>query len=303
MSSLDFLQYLEQLRSPVLDSFFIGLSALGQEEAYLVVLVTVYLCVGHRFGFHLFVMFLLSAFSNSLLKDAFGTQRPYDMYQDQLEPLYKGSAGGPSFPSGHAQNATVVWGLIAIRQRSRLWYVAAPALAGGIGLSRLYLQVHWPADVLGGWAIGGALILLYLAALGAWQKSELKLTRLNGAVLIVVFSALMVFAGPGTDDVLHSAGTLLGAGIGFVLLDARGFSAQAPKLTQVLKVIIAVGVLLGLREGLTAALGESPLAQYSCYALMGFTGTCILPVLYSDYHAWRTRGDAPGTADAPPPER
>jgi membrane-associated phospholipid phosphatase len=67
----------------------------------------------------------------------------------------------PAFPSGHALSAATFYPLLA-RTLSREWprtrtlaWAAALAMAAYIGLGRLYLGVHWPSDVLGGWAIGG----------------------------------------------------------------------------------------------------------------------------------------------------
>ena len=289
MSSLDFLQSLEHLRSPVLNGIFGGLTMLGSEEAYLALLVAVYLCVGHRFGFHLFVMFLLSVFSNSILKEAVSTQRPFIMYPDELHPLHVGTAGGPAFPSGHAQDSTVVWGIIAVRQGTRGWVIAAVLLALGIGFSRVYLQVHWPADVLGGWGIGALLVLGYLVVIGAWQKSNRTLSAMQGALIIVVVSALVLILGAGMDAALRAGGTLLGAGVGFILLNARGYDPQAPWFTQVLKVVVAVAVLLGLRAGIKVIIGVTAPAVYARYAAMGFTGTYLLPVFFSSFHDERTR--------------
>ena len=69
-----------------------------------------------------------------------------------------------SFPSGHAMGSIVVYAMIAF-VLSRLYpalkwpvYALAAVLIALIGLSRIYLGVHWPSDVLGGFLAGGALL-------------------------------------------------------------------------------------------------------------------------------------------------
>lgn len=74
-----------------------------------------------------------------------------------------------SFPSGHAMSSTVVYGLIAVAMyqcsgwvRAHRWVLAAaPLLVGAIGITRIYLGVHWMTDVLAGWAFGA----IYVAVL------------------------------------------------------------------------------------------------------------------------------------------
>jgi undecaprenyl-diphosphatase len=75
-------------------------------------------------------------------------------------------AHGTIFPSGHAANAVVTWGLMAwlARGNRRWWGVAAGLLAVSIGLTTIYLGTHWVSDVLAGWAAGG-LVLLAVPAL------------------------------------------------------------------------------------------------------------------------------------------
>lgn len=83
-----------------------------------------------------------------------------------------------SFPSGHSVMAPVVYFTLAIiladtemRRPARIMLVAgAVALVISVGVSRVYLGVHWPTDVLGGWTLGSAI------ALGAWFALRL-LTR------------------------------------------------------------------------------------------------------------------------------
>lgn len=77
-----------------------------------------------------------------------------------------------SFPSGHAMVSLICYGLLAWMltdwyPRSRPWIVVGYALwVGAIGFSRVYLGVHWPSDVLGGYAIGGCWLALCIGLLG-----------------------------------------------------------------------------------------------------------------------------------------
>ncbi|MCB1343596.1 MAG: phosphatase PAP2 family protein [Pseudooceanicola sp.] len=73
-----------------------------------------------------------------------------------------------SFPSGHTLMATVTWLTLAVMlargeesHRLRAFYIAAAALISVlVGVSRVYLGVHWPSDVLAGWSLGSAWALL-----------------------------------------------------------------------------------------------------------------------------------------------
>jgi membrane-associated phospholipid phosphatase len=110
----------------------------------------------------------------------------------RLGPLQLGAAAihsgastvfsdGTIFPSGHAANAVMTWGLMAwlARRHRAAWGVAAGMVAVSIGLTTIYLGTHWVSDVLAGWAAGG-LVLLMVPALA--PKVD-RLTRIAGAVL------------------------------------------------------------------------------------------------------------------------
>lgn len=72
-----------------------------------------------------------------------------------------------SFPSGHALSSIVIYGLLAFilaeayPNRKRIIYIITGVLVFLIGLSRVYIGVHWPTDVLGGWFVG-AIIFCFM---------------------------------------------------------------------------------------------------------------------------------------------
>ncbi|HYJ53851.1 MAG TPA: phosphatase PAP2 family protein [Allosphingosinicella sp.] len=87
----------------------------------------------------------------------------YDRPRPTLVP-HLVDAGSASFPSGHAADSAIVYLTIAallartVPERALRLYilVVAGSLVLLIGISRVYLGVHWPSDVVGGWAFGAA---------------------------------------------------------------------------------------------------------------------------------------------------
>ncbi len=105
-----------------------------------------------------------------VLKGAIARDRPPEEYR-LVHAAYH------SMPSGHAMMSAIVFGLIAVGLfRSSAWIrehpdvlLVAPVLSLLIGLSRVYLGVHWLTDVLAGWAIGAVwlAVVASVARLGA----------------------------------------------------------------------------------------------------------------------------------------
>jgi undecaprenyl-diphosphatase len=102
----------------------------------------------------LVIVLLMGVVINILLKSIIQRVRP------AMSPLV--GAAGYSFPSGHAMNATVFYASLAYlalrftarRRASLLIAAACAAVVLAVGFSRVYLGVHYPADVLAGYAVG-----------------------------------------------------------------------------------------------------------------------------------------------------
>jgi undecaprenyl-diphosphatase len=84
--------------------------------------------------------------------------------------------GSSSFPSGHAMAGATFYPLLAWSlshfhpSLKRVWWTLGIALGLYIGFGRLYLGVHWPSDVMAGWAIGAGQTMAGLAALARRER-------------------------------------------------------------------------------------------------------------------------------------
>lgn len=107
-------------------------------------------------------------------------------------------------PSGHSQDAASIWGTIAVSQKKRWVTWIALLLIFLIGVSRIYLGVHFLHDVLAGWLIGGLILWGYLSIekkLAAWlYVKKLSVQILLAFTLSVVLIGLGLLARALVND-------------------------------------------------------------------------------------------------------
>lgn len=151
------LQRFHQAASPGLDTLMLTITRLGNPETVVPVgLVLLGTLIVHKARSEAWIVAATgmgAILLNTALKPLFGRHRP-DLYPQLIHDK------SFSFPSGHSLGTTVLYGMIAYllaRQYPQfaLWiYLLAIILAIAVGCSRLYLDLHWPTDVLAGWSIG-----------------------------------------------------------------------------------------------------------------------------------------------------
>jgi membrane-associated phospholipid phosphatase len=163
---------------PVFTSAMRVISRIGSPLGWWVVLTPVFGWLLYRrlprLAAFLAVTALGSSLLNSLVKATVDRARPH-----LPDPV--SAAHGTSFPSGHAQAATVGCGILlliflpVVPRARRVWlYVAAVLVVAIIGFSRIALGVHYLSDVLGAVVIGTAWLLAMTAAFSAWRREEHK---------------------------------------------------------------------------------------------------------------------------------
>jgi membrane-associated phospholipid phosphatase len=188
---IQWMQSLGTWLEPIMQVF----TFLGTEDFYLIILPIFVWWVDIRLGIRIGMGLLLSAIINTILKVLFGMPRPY-WVSDEIRAFSSETSYG--LPSGHAQNAIVLWGLIAAW--SKKWWLRAAmvALIVMITVSRNYLGVHFPSDSIAGLLAGGLILWAFLR----FEKPILKrVSKLNtsGKIMVVsVVSLLLLVVGLGS---------------------------------------------------------------------------------------------------------
>lgn len=245
------------------------ISFFGSEMFALAALPFVYWCMDRKKGARLGLVVLVSAFTNMYFKVLFKQPRPYDL--DSSVGLTRESSFG--LPSGHAQSSLTFWGLMLMILPRALGIVLIIVLPLLVALSRLYLGVHFPSDIAGGWLLGGAILGLYYG-FGARIEALLKGWRTQFRVMAVAAAALAMNALLPTDTRL--AGAFFGSGLGFVLAAKNlRFSAKGSAAAKALRYLLGIAGTAALYIGPKLLLGEAFAPQamlilFLRYGLVGF---------------------------------
>jgi membrane-associated phospholipid phosphatase len=276
-------------------------SFFGTENFFLLLLPALYWCMEGGIGLRVGIILLLSVSVNDAVKMVFHGPRPYWYSTDVIRYASETSFG---VPSGHAQIAFGVWGMLAASIRKWWGWPIAILIIVMIGISRLYLGVHFPHDVILGWLIGALLLWLVLRfwkPVTAWLKKmslgQQILASFLSSLLLITFSLIPFLWLKITNwqlpqawaeyakDALSLSGTFTTAGTLFGLLAGLawfnhqgGFDASGPLWKRILRYILGmVGVLvfyLGLKVlfGLIVPDSEAVLPyilRYIRYVLVG----------------------------------
>ena len=276
-------------------------SFFGNEYFFLLLLPALYWCMDAGTGLRVGIILLLSTSVNDAFKIAFHGPRPYWYSADVIRYANETSFG---VPSGHAQIAVGVWGMLAARTRKWWGWLIAFLVILLIGISRLYLGVHFPHDVLLGWLIGALLLWLVLRfwkPVTSWvikmsYGKQILASFLVSLVLILIsvipfgwlkttgWQAPSEWASYATQAVslegsLTTAGTMFGLLAGLAWFNRQGgFSTDGPIWKRILRFVLGViGVVvfyvgLDVLFGLIAPDAEAILPyilRYIRYAMVG----------------------------------
>jgi undecaprenyl-diphosphatase len=218
--------------------------------------------VDKRSGYYVLSVGFIGTIANQFLKLWFRIPRPWVIDKDfTILEQAREAAAGYSFPSGHTQNAVGTFGSVAHTVKNKVVKTAAIVVAILVPISRMYIGVHTPLDVLVAAAM--ALALIFVIQPVVYGKDGKYFPVLLGIMTVsaVAFLCFVEFYPFPADTDPHNlasgiknAYTLLGCLVGLLIVyivDEKWlhFPVKAVWWAQILKVVIGLALVLGVKTG------------------------------------------------------
>jgi membrane-associated phospholipid phosphatase len=280
-------------------------SFLGSENFFLIFLPLIYWSIDAALGIRIGFILFAGASLNQYFKLPLHGSRPYWV---STNVRAMASETGFGIPSGHAEIGAGLWGIIAAYYRKTWVWIVAVLLVLFIGLSRLYLGMHFPHDVLVGWILG---FLTLWALVKFWEPVEARVKKMSlwsqiglafaaslGTLLlgVLIFFLSRNFVIPAEwianatqagaeapapfafsmDTLVTSAAALFGLCIGLAWMATRGgFSTSGPLWRRAVRYMVGMIGIAILYAGLKAIFPSGDtlvpyLFRYIRYTVLGF---------------------------------
>ncbi len=305
-----------QSNAPGLGIFMLLVSLLGNAEFYLAIIPAVLWCYDKTLGLRLLLLCSVSVAVNAVLKLFFHAPRPY-----WISPEVKAFASETSFgmPSAAAQVSLTFLGYIGAWFRKTPVWATCLVLVLLVGVARMYLGVHFLADILTGWVAALVILLVFLRyekAAATWflqRPVPVRILLALGVSCAFILLSQMVISGYGTwqvpaewsalafaqtsesinplslKDTLLAAGVLFGAAAGAgISAEYIPYSIEGTWSRKATRFFVGIIVLAVLWVALSAATKSPGLAGYGMTyiraALVGVWVTAGAPLLFKKFN-------------------
>ncbi len=255
---LEIIKAIQSIYNPFFDVFFEGLTLFGEEEVAILIGASLIWCINTRKGYEYAYMLLTGLLINTTLKEIFDVSRPIGL--EGVRSLRVETATGKSFPSGHTQTAAMVfWWLKNQFQKPVFTGVSIVAILG-VAISRLYLGVHWPLDVLAAMMIGIGWVMLMQRV---YPRIEAQFEQRSLMIVAAAWIGAIFFY---SEDYMKLLGLLTGLTISMIMdrkwirFDPKGTILQ--KGMRILFGVIGVAVILVLGKKIFTHLIFGDLMRY-----------------------------------------
>ncbi len=290
---MSFLWFLSNYRNPVTEALALGITEFGYQIIPIVFLAVIFWCFDKKTAYKAGFAFCISGLIvHGIIKIFVRIPRPWILDKD-FTPVKKAlkAATGFSFPSGHSQAATSIFGSFFTSCKIKWMKILCLIIPILVGLSRMFLGVHTPKDVLCGIGMGVLSIVLVEYAYPYLEKG-IGMKALLLPLICMVASVIGVIEGyyffsKGIIDYINVKDCFqcVGASIGFCLgyyLETKRIHFQMPKSVSqgTVRVFVGLIILVILKVGLKMITGENPFMACFSNLVLTFFITAGYPYLF-----------------------
>jgi len=278
---LDIIRFIQQAMSPILNRLVEGITMLGEEEFLIIAIAFIYLVLNKKFGQKIVYIMLTSMTLNTVVKNL--VQAPRPIGEPGVITIRAETAGGYSFPSGHTQNISTFLGGVMNKVKKSWFTILSIVSIILVAVSRLYLGVHYPIDVIIGAGLGITIALVGSYIFDLYSKHQMLILMTAS-----VFLPFAIYFGIRGDvlsgDFFRSYGLLLGF-LAAIAFEERfvNFSLQIPHWKKAIRFVLGVALLLGLQLGLKLLFPDYFIFHMLRYFLIAFIGLGIYPFLFHHF--------------------
>lgn len=287
---LEILLFFQSVQNGFLTALANFFSFFGEEIAMILILLSIYWCVDKKKGFILFGNLMTALMCMQILKAIFRIPRPFVKHPELIEAGRVGTATGYSFPSGHSTGASAFFGSLCKLFGNRLMKAFCIIFIICVPVSRLYLGVHWPMDVITGTAIGLFSVFVLSDAFARLFENKNELVKVSittgSAISAISFIAAMGLHFLPMDetafsDLMKNMAVLGTALIGMGLEEKHiRFKTDGTRSRKIIRLVAGLAVIL-VFQSLKLVFPESIYypAAFLRYGLIGIWATYLFPLV------------------------
>ena len=269
---LNIIRAIQSIANPFLDGLFQFITMFGEEAILIPLIAVIYWAFNKKMGEYIAYASLTSVLVNGAIKDIFKAKRPIG--EPGIRSLRVETATGYSFPSGHTQGTASFWAAIAIYLKKNYMYGISGLIIILVAISRLYLGVHYPKDVLFGAIFG---ILTSFITYKLFNKVNNKIALYF--ITFIIFIPALLYA--HSADFIKGMGTFLGFALGiYVEKKYVNFSVEGKSANKILRVVIGLTILILLKVGLKAVFPNKLVFHFLRYFIIVFFGIGLYPAIF-----------------------